>query len=261
MLENHLNALEEVLCAQGKIASNAGHPNLIGNPKEWFIRNFLMDHLPETVKIGQGEIINSRTVPKESRNQSDIVLYRQDYPVISYSQDNNAFMRESVIATIEVKSTIYLEEFRIACKTSINHKERIYIQEFDPNKPYQPAGIIEDFKTPPINTYVVAYDGPVKISTAATWLPKVSLELEVTPDKLVDLIVILGKGTVWRLESFPPFASQLKTLHPEAKWGYIEQQDKNLLILFLHLLFQISPIGNTIVEYAKNVPFRNVTVF
>jgi len=255
MLENHLNAIEEVLCAQGKIASNAGHPNLIGNPKEWFIRNFLMDHLPETVKIGQGEIINSRTVLKESRNQSDIVLYRQDYPVISYSQDNNAFLYESVIATIEVKSTIDLKGFRKACKASINHKERKYIQDFDPNRPHRPVGNIESLITPPLTTYVVAYDGPEKISTAAKWLPRVSMELDATPDKLVDLIVILGKGTIWRLESFPPFEGM------QNKWGAIGQQDKNLLILFLHLLFQISPIGNTVVEYAENVAFRNVTLF
>jgi hypothetical protein len=260
MLENHLNIIEEVLRAQGKIASSAGHPNLIGYPREWFIRDFLTDHLPKTVKIGQGEIINSRTIPKESRHQSDIVLYRRDFPVISYSQDNNAFLRESVISTIEIKSTVNLPEFRKACNASIHHKRTRYIQEFDSKRPLQPVGGIEGSTIPPINTYVVAYNGPSKIITVANWLSKLEEELDTTPDNLIDMIVILGRGTVWRLESFPPLGRQLKSLNPEASWGYVEQTDKNLLILFLHMLFKISSIGNTVVEYAKNVPFKNVHV-
>lgn len=261
MLENHLNAIEELLIAQGEIASNAGHPNLIGNPREWFIKNFLADHLPETVRIGQGEIINPKSVPKESRHQSDIVLYRRDFPVISYSQDNSAFLRESVIATIEVKSTINLGEFRKACKASIRHKTRKYTQGFNPNRPLDPVGDIIDLKSPLITTYVVAYDGPAKISTAANWFSTLNQEFDTTPDELIDVVVILGKGTIWRLESFPPFGRQLKKLNSEAKWGCVEQTDKNILILFLHILFRISPIGNTAVEYAKNVPFSNVKVF
>jgi hypothetical protein len=122
MLESHLNAIENVLQAQACISSNAGHPDLIGSPREWFVKNFLIDHLPETVKVGQGEIINSRSQPKSKRNQIDVILYRHDYPKISYSQNNNAFLRESVIATIEVKSIINLGEFRKACNASINHK-------------------------------------------------------------------------------------------------------------------------------------------
>jgi hypothetical protein len=64
MLASHLNAIEAVLIAQGKVASNARHPNLIGGPKEWFIRNFLAAHLPSTVRIGQGEIINAQSKPR-----------------------------------------------------------------------------------------------------------------------------------------------------------------------------------------------------
>lgn len=261
MLETHLNAIEKVLIAQGNIASNAGHPYLIGNPREWFIKNFLADHLPEIVKFGQGEIINPRTAPKESRHQSDIVLYRKDFPVIPYSPGNSAFLRESVVATIEVKSTINLTEFRKACKASINHKNRRYIQEFNPKRPLDPIGVILDLNSPPITTYVVAYDGPAKMSTVASWYQNLCSEFDTTPDKLIDVVVILGKGTLWRLESFLLFREQLKKLNPDAKWGYLEQTDKNILILFLHILFQICPIGNTLVNYAKNVPFPKIKVF
>ena len=103
MLEGHLNAIEDVLLAQGKVAAKAGHPNLIGGPKEWFIRDFLNVHLPATVKIGQGEIIDSHSKANSSsstKNQIDIVLYSHNFPKIAYSKFDSAFLKESVVSTI-----------------------------------------------------------------------------------------------------------------------------------------------------------------
>ena len=260
MIESHLNAIEDVLLAQGRISSNAGHPDLIGSPREWFVKNFLVDHLPETVRVGQGEIINSRSQPKAKRNQTDIVLYRRDFPKITYSQNNNAFLRESVVATIEVKSTINVEEFRKACRASINHKNRQYVQEPDSKRPYQPIGVIEDLRLPPIATYVVSYCGSAKIATAANWLPKVNRELSTPPDRIIDMMIILGKGTIWRIDSFPPLGRQLKLNNPKGTWAFLEQENKNLLMLFLHMLFLMSSIGDTVLEYVKNVPFENIKI-
>jgi hypothetical protein len=260
MLESHLNAIENVLQAQACISSNAGHPDLIGSPREWFVKNFLIDHLPETVKVGQGEIINSRSQPKSKRNQIDVILYRHDYPKISYSQNNNAFLRESVIATIEVKSIINLGEFRKACNASINHKNQQYIQESNPRRPNQPVGLIDDIRLPPIGTYVVSYGGPSKFLAVANWLPKIVQELNTTPEKIIDMVVILGKGTLWRLDSFPLLGRSLKSKHPTGTWAFLEQENKNLLLLFLHLLSLMSSIGNTVLEYAENVPFANIKV-
>ncbi|MCP4370292.1 MAG: hypothetical protein GY797_19580, partial [Deltaproteobacteria bacterium] len=181
MFESHLNAIEKVLLAQEEVASNAGHPNLIGGPKEWFVRNFLADHLPSAVRVGQGEIIDSRSKKSSNRNQVDVILYRYDFPKIVYSKNDCAFLRESVIATIEVKSNVNKGEFRKACKASISHKNIQYIQEPDPKKPIQPIGVIidiADLAFPTMSSYVVAFDGPAKISTAAGWLPAMSLEFE-----------------------------------------------------------------------------------
>jgi len=63
MLESHINAIENVLLAQSIAAKNAGHPNLRGGPREWFIRDFLQSHLPSTLEIGQGEIIQFNSKP------------------------------------------------------------------------------------------------------------------------------------------------------------------------------------------------------
>lgn len=260
MIESHLNALENVLLAQGRIASNAGHPDLIGSPREWFVRNFLAELLPETVRVGQGEIIDARSRPKSKRNQTDVVLYRRDFPKITYSPNNHAFLRESVVATIEVKSTIAIGKFKEACKASIIQKNRQYIQKPDPKRPYQPVGVTEDLRLPPIATYVVSYVCKNRVSTAANWFPESNRELKATPEKLVDMMIILGKGTIWRIESFPPLGRQIKLKHPKSTWAFVEQENKNLLLLFLHMLSLMSPIGDAVLEYVKNVPFANIRV-
>lgn len=260
MLDIHLNTIEKVLHEQGRIASIAGHPDLIGSSREWFVRNFLVDHLPENVKVGQGEIINARSKPKAKRNQTDVVLYKREFPKISYSENNHAFMRESVVATIEIKSTINITEFRKACNASKNHKNRQFVQEPDPKRPYQPIGVVESPTLHPLATYVVAYDTKNKFATVANWLPKITQELQTIPDNLIDMMIVLGKGTVWRLESFPPLGRQIKAKHPNGVWAFLEQDEKNLLLLFLHMLSSMSPIGNFILDYVKNVPFSNVRI-
>ena len=59
MLSTYFDTIEKVLLEQGHIASIAGHSDLIGCSRERFVRNFLVDNLPENIKIGQGEIINA----------------------------------------------------------------------------------------------------------------------------------------------------------------------------------------------------------
>ena len=81
MLATYFDTIEKILLEQGRIASIAGHPDLTGCSREWFVRNFLVDNLPENIKMGQGEIINARSQPKTKWNQIDIVLYKwQDSP-------------------------------------------------------------------------------------------------------------------------------------------------------------------------------------
>jgi hypothetical protein len=266
MLAHHLNAIEDVLLAQGKVAAKAGHPNLIGGPKEWFIRDFLNDHLPATVKIGQGEIIDSHSKVNSSsstQNQIDIVLYNHNFPKIAYSKFDSAFLKESVVTTIEIKSKIDKGKLRESCKASINLKNRKYDQEPDPNRKYEPVGQMINMNLPIVTSYVVAYDAVSQFSTVANWLPKLNSELKVMPEDLIDMMIVLGKGTVWRLKSFPQLGQRLQQQHPSAAWAYIEQEDKNLLLLFLHMLSHMastSHIPFDSLAYAKNIPFRNIVL-
>src|SRR5438094_6070124 len=106
MLATYMAAVEAALLHTAQIPANAGHPLHKGTPREAFIRQFLADHLSEELAIGQGEIISADSQPSEVRNQFDIVLYKRHFPKLPFGGGVNAFLAESVVATIEVKSTL-----------------------------------------------------------------------------------------------------------------------------------------------------------
>lgn len=223
MLISHLNAIEHVLLAQSIAAQNAGHPNLRGGPREWFVHDFLQSHLPTILEIGQGEIIDENSVanpPKGSyRNQVDLVIYRRDLPKIIYSPNNAAFLAEGVKATIECKSGLTKSDLLRACKASKVHKSLIRSTQIREDK---------------IISYVVAYDCATDHPSVAGWLPDIEKELGSSADELVDMIIILGKGIIWRISSFPDFP--IDTASCDSKWVFVEQNSNNLYTMFTHML-------------------------
>lgn len=232
MILSHTNAIEKVLIAQSAAAQNAGHPNLRGGPREWFIRDFLLNHLPTTLEIGQGEIIDEDSKPSPSpgnyRPQVDIVVYRRDLPRISYSRDNSAFLVEGVIATIESKSVMTKEGLKCACEAALIHKS------LKRSLPLRTFGVSHES----LFSYVIAFDGPEHISTVADWLPEIAENLDATPEKLLDMIVVLGKGVIWQSRAFyeiPAFK-----LPETARWAYFPQTERNLFLLFMHMLTWVS---------------------
>lgn len=253
MLESHLNAIEDVLIAQSRAAQNAGHPNLRGGPREWFIRDFLASHLPSTLQIGQGEIIdaNSRPNPSPSdyRPQVDVVIYRRDVPKISYSGTDAAYLAEGVMATIESKSVLTEVELGKACLASIAHK-KLKRQTF--------SGMMVGRVPEKIIPYVVAFDGPANMATVGGWAVKYVQEQNCQPDDLVDLVIVLGKGVLWRLKAFPELP--ISSAPPSSFWAFIDQSKGNLLTLFAHMLTWVAASStppNTL-GYVGKVQFRNV---
>jgi hypothetical protein len=255
MLESHLNAIEDVLIAQSKTAQNAGHPNLRGGPREWFIRDFLIGHLPSTLEIGQGEIIDCDSKPNPPqhsyRPQVDVIIYRRDVPKITYSQSDSAYLAEGVMATIESKSVLTEIDLQKACKAAQVHKSL---------KRATFTGFASGNIPKKIITYMVAFDGPAKLSTVSGWLVNHVKQTNDLPNDLVDLIVVLGKGALWRLEAFP----ELKIPQATANnfWGYVDQPKGNLLTLFAHMLTWTgasSSPPNTL-GYVSKVKFANVQI-
>ena len=161
MLAGHLNNQEQILLTQAKGASAVGHPTDKGTPREVFIKEFLRSHLPATLAIGMGEIIDANSVYGGPRNQMDIVLYKRNFPKIDVGGDISAFLVESVVATIEVNSTLDSQGMDQAVRAASHVKT--LTRSLTP--------IMEAGYVPPAPlSFVVAYNGPAQMKTVLGWM-------------------------------------------------------------------------------------------
>lgn len=240
MLIAFLELLEKALAAQGRILNIAGHSLHKGTPREIFVRDFLRNNLPGGVCIGTGEIIDARSLPNESRHQHDIVLYRADFPRLHLGGDIHCFLAESVLATFEVKSTLDEDGIRQAVGAAAALKQL--------HRSFR-GGPINFHGPPAITTYVVAYQGPAKISTVHGWVQTAHAERGIvssplpttregrilTPAPSVDGVFVLEGGSLLFNNTPLGLTNTSEGLLPSARWVAIDTAEHNLLLLFLLL--------------------------
>ncbi len=255
LLRAHFEKLEKSLISQSDIPGNSGHPQHKGFPRESFIREFLDGHLSERVAIGTGEIIDVHSEPDGKRNQHDIIIYRRSYPKIHIGGNICAFLSESVVATIEVKSTLDKDELKKAVKAAHNTK-RLERNSYVP----LPIG----YQPPSILSYVVAYNGPARIKTVYKWLSPIYKDLHISypvmgstfdermlcPSPALDGIFVLGKGFVQfdnSAVSFTEFeqARDQGRVPQNVHWRYSDMRSGSLQILFLSLTRAINSLAES----------------
>jgi hypothetical protein len=241
MLKAHMDAKEKELVVISKVPANSGHPLHKGTPREAFIKQFLQSHLPDHVAIGTGEIIDSDSKPGAARNQYDIILYKRNYPKLDFGGGIGGFLIESVIATVEVKSTLTQEEMKKAMNAAKNAKNL---------KPNVTTSFTSGYIPPSILNYVVAYDGPASMSTVLNWIPTIQSQLGITsknlpidgdarlntPSQSIDGVFVLEKGFLY-FDNVPfGFATaEIRKSHPDMKWVVSDAPLGNLLLFFLFL--------------------------
>ena len=175
MLKAHMDAVESHLVSISRVPENSGHSLHKGTPREAFIREFLDGHLPSNVEIGTGEIIDSKSAPKQRRNQFDIVVHRRNYPKLDFGGGIKGFLIESVIATIEVKSNLTVEAFSDATRAARSAKQLI---------PNLTTSFQSGYIPPMILNYIVAYDGPASMKTVHGWVAQVYPRLGILQNQL-----------------------------------------------------------------------------
>lgn len=246
MLKTHVDTVEGKLLEISKVPANSGHSLHKGTPREAFIREFLQEHLSESVAVGTGEIIDANSKPRGQRNQLDLVIYKREYPRLDFGGGINGFLAESVVATIEVKSLLDKEGLRKAARTAkvIKGLARNVVTCFSAG--YQPPSIL---------SYVVAYDGPASMETVFGWFHDINAtEGIVYPDLPVsdesrsriastslDAIFVLGKGFI-HFGNAPAgfFGSKFVEQDAGAKWAIADTPRGSLLLLFLFLTKAVS---------------------
>lgn len=81
--------------------SIADHSGILGDARESFIRDILKRFLPNNILIGSGQIVDCQG---NKSKQIDIIIYRNDFPILRTFGSSDVYLIEGVVATIEVKS-------------------------------------------------------------------------------------------------------------------------------------------------------------
>lgn len=247
VMVEHCARREKELLSRYEASRTASNPDVVGQVREVFVRDFLRTHLTETVAIGQGEVIDCESQDVgQMRNQHDVVVYRKEYPRLHLAEDTHVFLAESVVATIEVKSTLTEAELKKAVRAARNVKKL---------KISRRSVIRSGYVPPAIQCHVVAYAGPTKVATVHKWLNRSYSELGLKHPEwgntwrkrishaapAIDGVFILGKGNIlydnspiWTVRD-----KQREGTHDGA-WMAKKTPDQNLLILFLILATALS---------------------
>lgn len=244
MLFSHMAAVEDQLLATSRIPANSGHSLHKGTPREAFIKEFLESHLPSTLSIGSGEIIDSQSLPATPRRQFDLVIYKRNLPKLDFGGGISGFLAESVIATIEVKSTLDKSGMQQAITAAQQAKQL---------KKSESCSFSAGYIPPSILSFIVAYDGPQKMETVLSWITELESDLGIslpplplgearlkTPSASIDGVFVLGKGFV-TFDNFPTgFLNEtVRSSTPTTKWVAASTNHGALLWLF-HMLTQSS---------------------
>lgn len=267
MLKSHLDSIESVLIAKSKIPNSTGHSLHKGTPREIFIREFLMGHLSEKVAIGSGEIIDANSLPGQSRNQHDIVIYKREFPKLEFGGGINGFLAESVVATIEVKSNLTQTDFKTTMKAARNTKSF--------QRSLEGTFITAGYQPPSILTFLIAYDGPANMNTVHGWVkPFMTEEGLVDPTMgntldermrvvapCLDGIFVLEKGfMIYDSCPISLVTDAMRAISPQTRWGLTQSTHGNLLMLFLILTTAIGGVAAATfnaLPYVKSVTLNS----
>ena len=255
VLEAYMETNEKLLLAMAAVPAISGHPIHQGTPREAFCHTFLEKHLAQTVAVSSGEVIDASSRPGEKRSQFDIVIYNRAFPKLDYGGGITGFLSESVIATIEVKSTLNKEGLRKALAAARRLKALRRGFESCSSTGCRPPGIL---------SYVVAYDGPSSMRTVHGWLGGLHHELSIelprlpptleeratVPSPALDGIFVLGKGILQFDNASVTFLhdSTHRALSPDGKWACIDLESGSLLMLFLLLTRAVSGSTGSVLD-------------
>lgn len=267
LLKAHFDLVEQSLVALGKVASSAGHNLNKGMPREAFISQFLENHISERIKIGTGEIIDGNSKPGDSRNQVDIVLYRPEFPRLHFGGNIWAYLSESVVAAIEIKSLLTYDAIRdsIAAANNIKKLKRSLVSSFRAG--YHPPAILN---------YIVAYKGPASLKTVLSWIEKSHNELGIAYPEMppsfdartkiaspaIDGIFILGLGFILFDNSpryFDNIKDELRAEKPNFRWILGTTESGCLSELFILLTAATSGVSGSWLDinaYTANNPVK-----
>lgn len=113
----YIDRYSKILEAGYDLASEFEHNGLSGEVREYFVDTFLKKIIPESMGIGSGKVVDRSGSLSQ---QIDLIIYEKKFPILTFTESRKVYPIESVVATIEVKSTLSGDNLKAAfdnCKS------------------------------------------------------------------------------------------------------------------------------------------------
>ena len=178
------------------------------------------------------------------------MIYKRNYPRLDFGGGINAFLAESVVATIEVKSTLdklgIVQAVRAARAAKLLQKNEV-------------TSFSSGYVPPSVLSFVVAYDGPAKMETVHAWVKEAYQaegisEPDMPPEAdrsciagpALEGVFVLGKGFL-NFDNAPYgfIQPELRTQNKNIRWAIAQAESGSLMSLFLVLTVATSNVEGT----------------
>lgn len=116
-MRNYFAMRQQELHHAYKTSSSLGHSLPKGHERELIASQFLTTHLPQSVDLESGVLVDQSTLDFRQLSQStspqlDLVVSRRDHPRLRYYGGTHVLFAESVAAVLEVKSRLTTAELQ-----------------------------------------------------------------------------------------------------------------------------------------------------
>ena len=230
------------------ISSKIEHSGIKGTMREDKLKEYIKKLLPIKYTIASGCIVDSNE--NQSRQQDFIIYDNFNSPVFALTEKEQIIPIESVYATIEVKSTLTIDEL----DKSIKHIESVHNLE----KSNCCTSVL----------FTSVYDAPLSMIfayTSNTSLDNIVKNLDVFNNKVlpknrVSIICVLDKGLIFPVNKF---GFDKIELNPNENSLYVVHEDIVENNLYLFYLLLMTGLNNLILppvnlmEYAKKIKKAN----
>jgi hypothetical protein len=184
LIVQHLRNVASTLREYAAQAGLANHGDNIGGAREGVASFFLSQNLPASVDFVTGEVFDSND---ERSGQIDLIIYPKTSPRLNLHGVINLVLSDSVIAAIEVKSTLTTASLGVSCHLWSALDSCVAVKRL---KRLHPIKGNSELKTTPF--LIFAFDGPTQ-ETLEAKIHDYRLHHQLPIDLMPDMITVLSK--------------------------------------------------------------------
>ncbi|MGN1299320.1 MAG: DUF6602 domain-containing protein [Candidatus Scatovivens sp.] len=209
--------------------SRIEHTGIKGTIREDKLKEYLKKLLPQKYNITSGCIVDANE--KQSKQQDFIIYDNFNSPSFIASEKEQVVPIESVYATVEVKSTLTIDELKKSLKNieSVQMLERV--------KPMFNPLVISSIKAP--ICMVFAYTSDTSLENIVKHVDEINKEILVK--NRVSIICVLDKGIIFGVDKYGFINIEL---NPSDRTIYVTHNDVLENNLYLFYLLMISGLNN-----------------